>query len=329
MHHTRALVAINGAQLGPANWQLPVTAQGACVCEHVKGAVHGLELVLPLIYLHGAKHALGIEVEVAGGLPQADIGHVWCVQQFVSSCEMGLTPKILDQQAHPRPAGMPEHKPSPGLILDREQIQVGAQSPVVPSFGLFLAPLVFRQLFSCFPGGAVDALQLGFGFIATPIGAGDALKLEGLGVELAGVGYVGPGAEVPPLLAQGVETDGLADPRQDLQFVRLVLGFDPCLGISAAYFDPLKRQTPANDLAHLLFYCLEIGLGEGIGIVEVVIKAALGPRANGDLGLGKELLHRHGQHMAHRVTDAQQLVAFAGFGQGDRCGLGAAWVHGH
>ena len=224
---------------------------------------------------------------------------------------------------------MPEHQPSPGLILDREQIQIGAQTSVVAAFCLFLAPLVFRQLLGGFPGGAVDALQLGFGFIATPIGAGDALELEGLGVEFAGVGYVGPSAEVPPLLAQGVETDRLADPRQDLQLVWLVLGLDPGLGFSAAYFDPLKRQTPANDLAHLLLDGLEIGLGEGIGIVEVVIEAALGPRADGDLGLGEELLHSHGQHVAHRVTDAQQLVAFAGFGQGDRCWLGAAWVHGH
>ena len=72
-----------------------------------------------------------------------------------------------------------------------------------------------------------------------------------------------------------------------------------------------------DDPDHLLLDRLEISLGERIRIVEVVVEAALGPGADGDLRLGEQLLHRHGQHMAHGVANPQQLGAFAGFRQGD------------
>ena len=65
VHHTGALVAIHRSKLRPADGQFPVAAQFAGVGEHVERAVHRLELVLPLVHLHRAEHALGVEVEVA------------------------------------------------------------------------------------------------------------------------------------------------------------------------------------------------------------------------------------------------------------------------
>ncbi len=65
MHHAGALVAIHRSQLRPADRQLSIAAQFAGVGEHVERAVHRLELVFPLVHLHRAEHAFGVEVEVA------------------------------------------------------------------------------------------------------------------------------------------------------------------------------------------------------------------------------------------------------------------------
>ena len=131
VHHAGPLVPIDGAQLGPADRQLPVAAEGAGIGEHVEGAVHRLELVLPLVHLHRTEHRLVVEIQMTGGFPEADIGHVGGVEQLVARLEVELPPQVLNQQAHTGTAGMPEHKASAGLIFNREQVQVGAEAAVV------------------------------------------------------------------------------------------------------------------------------------------------------------------------------------------------------
>ena len=172
-------------------------------------------------------------------------------------------------------------------------------------------------------------MQLGLGLIAAPVGTGHAFELEGLGIEFAGVGHVGACAEIPPLVAEGVEGDRFLQALQDFQLVGLVLGPDLGFGLPAGHRDALQGQAAANDLAHLFFDGLEIGFGERIRVVEVVVEAVLGPGTNGDPGRWKQLLDRHGHHMAHGVADLEQLRALAGFGQGDRSRLGAGNGRGH
>ncbi len=152
------------------------------------------------------------------------------VEQLVAAFEMRLAPELLDQQTHAGAAGVPEHQTGSGFILDREQIEILADAPVVAAQGLFLATFVFRQLLRCFPGGSIDPLQLGSGFVAAPVGAGNTFELEGLGVELSCVLHMGPCAEIPPLLPEGVEGDRLLQPFEDFELVRLVLSLD--LGLS-------------------------------------------------------------------------------------------------
>ena len=241
------------------------------------------------------------------------------VKELVSALEVGLAPELLDQQAHAGTAGVPEHQTSPGLILDREEVEVFADAAMVAAKRFFLATFVLRQLFRGFPGRAVDALQLRFGFIASPVSACHAFQLEGLGIELAGVIHVGASTEVPPVLTKGVEGDRLLQSFKNLELVGLVLGFDFFLGLVAAHLDAFERQLLVDDLDHPLLDGLQVGLGEGIGIVEVVIETCFGPGADGDACLGKQLLHSHGHHMAHGVPNLQQLIAFAGLGQNHRC----------
>ncbi len=189
---------------------------------------------------------------------------------------------------------------------------------MIPAQGLFLAAFVLGQLFGGFPGRAVDPLQLGLGFITAPVRPCHALQLKSFGVELAGVLHVGASAEIPPVLSEGVEGDRILEAFQDLQLVGLVLGLDLGFRLSARHLDTLERDLFINDLDHPLLDRLEIGFGEGIGVVEVVVEPGFRPGPDGDAGLGEELLHRHGHHMAHRVADFEQLRAFAGFGQDHR-----------
>jgi len=178
---------------------------------------------------------------------------------------------------------------------------------MVTAQGLFLAALVLGQLFGGFPGGSVDPLQLGLGFIAAPVGPRHALQFEGLGVELTGVVHVGAGAEVPPILSEGVEGNRLLEAFKDLQLVRLVLGLDLGFSFGARHLDTLERDLFVDDLDHPLLDRLEIGFGEGVGVVEVVVETGFGPGPDSHAGFGEELLHRHGHHVAHRVADFEQL----------------------
>ena len=228
---------------------------------------------------------------------------------------MQLAPEVLNEKAHAGATGVPEHQTRAGLVLNGEQIEVGADSAVITALGLFLPALVFRELLWGLPGGAIDALQLGVVLVAAPVGTGNAFQVKGLGVELFGVADVGAGAEVPPLFPQGVETDGFLNARQDFELVGLVLGLDLLFGFGAAHFKALQRKLLVDELDHFLLDGLEVGLGEGIGIIEVVIEPVFRPGPDGHLGLGKQPLDRHGHHVAHGVADAQKLLALAGLGQ--------------
>jgi hypothetical protein len=70
---------------------------------------------------------------------------------------------------------------------------------------------VFRKLLRRLPGCAVDALELRFRFIATPVGAGDTFQFERLGVKLFGVFNMGARTKIPPLIPKCVEGDWLLE----------------------------------------------------------------------------------------------------------------------
>ncbi len=74
----------------------------------------------------------------------------------------------------------------------------------------------------------------------------------------------------------------------------------------------LDRQITLHDLLHLLLDAAEVVVGEGAVGAEVVEEAVLDHRADGDLGAGEELLHRHGHEVGGGVADGVD----AGFGLG-------------
>jgi hypothetical protein len=79
-----SLVAVYRAQLGPAQGQVAVGLGAVLVEQAVEGAVHGLDLVLVALHLHGLEHVVAVEVEVARGLPQVQVRDVRSVQELVA-----------------------------------------------------------------------------------------------------------------------------------------------------------------------------------------------------------------------------------------------------
>ena len=65
-------------------------------------------------------------------------------------------------------------------------------------------------------------------------------------------------------------------------------------------------RSRLDDLAHLLFDLRQVFGRERFVAREIVIEAVLDRRADGHLGAGIELLHRHGEHMRHVVADQLQ-----------------------
>ena len=109
------------------------------------------------------------------------------------------------------------------------------------------------------PGGAVDALQHWARLVAAPVRAGDRLQVDGLGVDLLRGLDVRTRAQVPPLVADVVDGDGLRlDRFQNLELVRLVDGADAALRLFAGHFLATQRVILVDDLDHLLLDGLQV-----------------------------------------------------------------------
>mmetsp|Transcript_34177 Transcript_34177/g.82782 ORF Transcript_34177/g.82782 Transcript_34177/m.82782 type:complete len:385 (+) Transcript_34177:128-1282(+) len=78
-----SFVPVHRAKLCPSDRKFSVRAEAVFVDEAVERAVHRLDLVLLPFHVHLIEHALLVEVEVAGGLPQVQVRDVRGVQELV------------------------------------------------------------------------------------------------------------------------------------------------------------------------------------------------------------------------------------------------------
>src|SRR6185437_11891377 len=142
------------------------------------------------------------------------------------------------------------------------------------------------------PGGAVDALELGISGVAAPIGSGHAHQLESL-AELPGRGQMWADAEIDEI-ALAVEAD-LLRRRDFLNPFGLVALADA--GEEGGRLVALPHLAgdllvALDDLAHARLDRGEVFRRERGIAGEIVVEAVLGRRAEGNLGLGIELLDR-------------------------------------
>ena len=206
------------------------------------------------------------------------------------------------------PLGIQKRQARAHIGREGEQLHLAAQLAMVALFG-FLQPLeIGVQFLLVAPGGAIDALQLRVLGVAAPIGAGDLGQLERV-ADLGGGAEMRPAAQIVPV-AMTIDRDIFIRGNAFDQFGLVVF---------ADVLEMLHRLVARpdfapggprlfDDLVHLGFDLGQVFGRERLGAGEVVIEAVLDRRADGDLGAGIKLLHRHGQKMRRVVADQLQRL---------------------
>mmetsp|Transcript_48 Transcript_48/g.76 ORF Transcript_48/g.76 Transcript_48/m.76 type:complete len:254 (-) Transcript_48:327-1088(-) len=216
---------------------------------------------------------------------------------------------------------MPKDQTASSFFLDREQVQLFTQHSVITFLGFFQQLFVLFQLLGFFPRRGVDALQHFAVFVSPPVGAGHRLQLDRLFGQAPRRLHVGTGTQVPPLVTNVVNGNGFGfDAVQDFQFEGFSNLFNAAFGFFSADFFSCNGVVFGNNLVHGFFDFFEILIRQlssfhgfssfwifGFREKEIVVKAIVNPRSNGDLRFGVHLLHRHGHDMGRRVTDFQQV----------------------
>ncbi len=103
--------------------------------------------------------------------------------------------------------GQPDREPGTDALVDHEKLQILAQLLVVALIGLFEELHVLLELFGSGPRGSVDARQLRFLLVATPVSARDAQQFEEF--QIFGRAHVRPPAQIDEV-ARPVQTDLIA-----------------------------------------------------------------------------------------------------------------------
>src|SRR5690606_35857127 len=123
---------------------------------------------------------VGVEVEVAGDPPQLAAGEMGREHELEPETLVEATAVVLDQLAQHAAFAVPHGQAGAELRGEREQIQLGAETAVVPLLRLLQPVQVRLQGSAVLPGCPVDALQLGVLLVPPPVGAGGAEQLDRL-----------------------------------------------------------------------------------------------------------------------------------------------------
>ena len=183
-----------------------------------------------------------------------------------------------------------------------EQVEILANAPVIAPLRLLEPVQILVELLLVGPGGAVNALQHLVARIATPVSPRDLGELEGL--ELAGGRHMRSAAQVDPV-ALPVEADFLLlrNAGDDLGLVDLTQSPEELHRLIARHDAAGDFLVRLGQLGHLRFDGREILRREGALVGKVVVKAVLDDRADGDLRLREQLLHRLRQQVRRGVAD--------------------------
>ncbi|OPY06745.1 MAG: hypothetical protein A4E68_02257 [Syntrophaceae bacterium PtaB.Bin095] len=203
---------------------------------------------------------------------------------------------------------MKDDEARPGLVVHLEQIQLPAQTAVIPLFGLLDDPEVLGKLLFRREARAVYALEHLVLFIASPVGAGHVQELEGPNDPRCRDVRSPAQIQVIALGVKAHRPDVAGKVIQELDLVGFPLAFEQGDRILPADFPPLKGVVGRGNRAHPLFDLLEVLRREGFGIFEIVIETVLDGGPDADLDIRKEILNRLGHHMGDAVAeDCQPL----------------------
>ncbi|MBG9887287.1 hypothetical protein ABE10_12280 [Bacillus toyonensis] len=330
------LVAVDRPVLGETEREVPVAARALLVDEDVHRAVHRLEVVvdpLPgdvsllvplLVHPHRREHVVLVVDEVVRLPEQVFLRDVRRVHVGVAALDVPTARVLLHLAADDPSARVPHRHARAQLVREGEQVKLLAQAPVVALRRLLQPLLVGAKLVLRRPRGAVDALQLGVLLAPAPVRTGDACEIpavadhagarkmrtsaEVLPHHLAVTGHVVVDRQLPLAdldrgalcrLLASLEADELELERLVAElFARLVIRHD-------AADEPLPF---ANDPLHLLGDRLDVVRGEGRLDAEVVVEAVDDGRADAQVRLRLDPLHRLGEDVSCRMPQDVQSV---------------------
>ena len=303
VHRAGALVAIDVAELGVALREVAVGLRRILVDENVAGAIHGLEAIFRVVEFHGRVHVFGVDILVAGDLPERAAHDVRRENHVIATANTLFAHPVLHGLADEAAFGVPEDEACACDLLDGEEVELLAEDAVVAGLDLFEVLEVGVEVFGVEERGAIETLELLVLFVSEPVGAGERGELECL--DARGRWDVGAAAEVSEG-AVFVERDGFAFFGEALDEVDLhelavcgVVGE----GLVAGFFDALELFVAGDDFGHAGFDGGEVGLGEGDFAVDVVEEAVVGGGAVAELGFGEELEDRCRHDMRGGVAD--------------------------
>ncbi len=329
----RVLVAVDGAVLGQAHGQVAVAARTRGEDLVVERAVHRPNVVpLAVPELHRRVHGVGVVRQVPGPDEELLLREVGAADALVAGGVLELLRESLDLVDHHRAARQPQRQAGAHLLVEDEDVQLGAQLAVVALLRLLELPEVALELLLGGEGDAVDALEHGAALVTPPVGARDAHQLEVRG-DGAGGGDVGAAAQVgeplrPALLVEG---DRLAfrEVADQLDLVGVAEALVARERLVPRQGVLPERQVGRDDVAHAGLEGLEVVGGEAPRQVEVVVETVLDHRADAHLdgarrvALGDErLADSLGQDVGQRVALERDGVAVLAGDHRDRGAVG-------
>ena len=325
VQHARALVAVDGAELGIADRQLAIAVLARLIDEDVPGAVHRLGAVGLAVDVHRRVHDVAVVLQVPRDLVELLARDVRGIHELVAVLEMLFLPEGLDLVAHHAALGVPQDQPGPDALVHRVEVEFLAETAMVALERLLDVLQVRLEIGLARERGAVNALQHLVAFAAEPVGAGDVGDLER--ADLAGVRQVRPAAQIHEVAVGVVGHLGIGrDHRQEVELVLLVGGGESSLRLVAGGFAGHERLLLGDDLAHARLDLLQVLGSERRGAREVVVKAVLDRRSAGDLDVREQVDDRGGEHVGRRM--AQPVERFTARVVGDFGTIGCG-CHGH
>ena len=300
----RGLEAVQAAEVRVADGKVAVGMLARREEVAVAGAVHRLDAVFLVLDRH-EEHVVAEGVVVAGRLPElrlVDEGrdHLGVAVARVEPADVP-DERVVDD----RPLGVEEGRARRDRVK-REEVEHLAEPPVVALLRLLQALQVRLEVLLAGPRRPVDALELLVARVTPPVRPRDGGQPEG--GDAPGRGHVRAAAEVDEL-ALVVQRDGrVGNALDDLDLVVLAHLPEAADRLAARHLFPPHGQVLGDDRAHHLLDAGEILAREPAGPLEVVVEAVLDDRADGDLGLGEEPLHRLRHEVRGRMADDAQAL---------------------
>mmetsp|Transcript_13707 Transcript_13707/g.29852 ORF Transcript_13707/g.29852 Transcript_13707/m.29852 type:complete len:222 (+) Transcript_13707:1344-2009(+) len=192
---------------------------------------------------------------------------------------------------------------------------------MIPLLRLLHPLLMQLQLLRILPRRGINPLKHLPILIPTPVRTRHALQGNSLLWKLSRTLNVGSGAEIPPLITNGVNSDGLRlDTIEDFKLERLANRFDALLGLFPRHLLTQNWIILTANLIHCLLHLFQILIGQfptghrlarllvlSFGKEEIVVESVINPRTNGCLGLGEGLLDCHGHYVGGCVADFEEV----------------------